>query len=191
MGLEALPKTFKQAEAARAGIAPATLYRHLDAGRVERIAHGLYRRTDAAEADHNMLVATRTRNATLCLTTALAHHGLVDTIPGQLDVAIPRTQSAPRGMPAIRWHRFDTGTFRIGRGTHTIPGTTEQIGLYSAERSIIDAFRLRGQEGYEIGVEALRTWLRRRGSNPGALMRMASEIPRAEGPLRQALTLIA
>ena len=35
------------------------------------------------------------------------------------------------------------------------------LGVYSAERSIIDAFRLRHQEGEELAIEALRRWLRR------------------------------
>jgi len=43
------------------------------------------------------------------------------------------------------------------------------IGLYSAERSIIDASRLRHQDGPDLAYEALRGWLRRRDASPAAL----------------------
>lgn len=33
------------------------------------------------------------------------------------------------------------------------------IGIYSPERSIADAFRLRGEVGYELARDALREWL--------------------------------
>ena len=46
-------------------------------------------------------------------------------------------------------------------------GSSRQIGIYSPERSIVDMFRLRGSEGYELGVEALRSWLNRtKGTTP-------------------------
>ena len=44
------------------------------------------------------------------------------------------------------------------------------IGIYSAERCIVDAFRfLAGDVGYELGRDALREWLRR-GGKPAQLM---------------------
>jgi 2-polyprenyl-6-methoxyphenol hydroxylase-like FAD-dependent oxidoreductase len=64
------------------------------------------------------------------------------------------------------------------------------IGQYSPERSIVDAFRLRGREGHELGHEALRRWLRRSGAQPAHLLEMASKFPRALTPLRQALEVL-
>ena len=39
----------------------------------------------------------------------------------------------------------------------------------------------------EIATEALRNWLRLRGSRPAKLIEIARQIPRSEGPLRTAL----
>lgn len=42
----------------------------------------------------------------------------------------------------MRWRHFDPVTFEIGRGELAVDGG-RSIGLYYAERSIIDAFRMR------------------------------------------------
>jgi len=55
------------------------------------------------------------------------------------------------------------------------------IGITSPERSIADAFRLRGETGYELGRDALKEWLRR-GGKPARLIEIASRLPRAKGP---------
>jgi len=189
--LNSLPATFEQRTAAKAGVSSTALHRHLQAGRIERIGRGLYRQADATPADPDLLaIAHRSRHGTICLTSALAHHGLIDDIPAAWDIAIPRGTTPPK-LTNVRWHTFDRATFAIGREAMAIPGTDRQVGLYSAERSIVDALRLRGYEGYETGIDALRAWLRRKGSNPSALLTLARELPRAEGPLREALTYLS
>ena len=64
------------------------------------------------------------------------------------------------------------------------------VGLYGAERSIIDAFRARGSTGADLAVEALRRWLRRQGSQPAQLLAMAARWPRAQAPLQSALEVL-
>lgn len=183
--------TVRPKDAAVAGLSPAGLHRAAQAGRFERIARGLYRPADAPAADLDWIEATARRpEATLCLTSALAYHDLVDTIPTTVDIAIPRGHRTPATTGAITWHHFDRGTFTLGRTEITIPGTDHKIGLYTAERSIADAFRLRGALGYEIGVNALKEWLRR-GGKPANLIELADQLPRAKQPLLQALQVIA
>jgi len=189
--LDSLPATFEQRTAAKAGVSSTALHRHLEAGRIERIGRGLYRQAGAAPADPDLLaIAHRSRHGTICLTSALAHHGLIDDIPPAWDIAVPRGTTPPK-LTNVRWRTFDRATFTIGREIMTIPNTDRQVGLYTAERSIVDALRLRGYEGYETGVDALRAWLRRKGSNPSALLKLARELPRAQGPLREALTYLS
>ncbi len=107
--------------------------------------------------------AARRADATICLTSSLAHYDLTDTIPDILGVAILRGSRTPATRSAITWHLFVKSTFIVGRDELMIPGATQPIGIYSAERSIVDAFRLRGELGYELGRGALREWLRRGG----------------------------
>lgn len=176
--------------AGQAGLSRIGLYRSARAGRLDRIARGIYLPTDASAADWDHLeAATRRPDATICLTSALAHHDLTDTIPAALDVAIPRGSRTPAGTGAIAWHQFDRPTFEIGREQITIPGSDQTIGIYSPERSIADAFRLRGEVGYELSRDALREWLRR-GGKPARLIEIASRLPRAKSPVLQALDML-
>jgi hypothetical protein len=63
------------------------------------------------------------------------------------------------------------------------------IGLYSAERSLIDAFRMRHLEGADMAIEAVKRWLRG-GGQPSALLAMAAAFPQAQVPLRQTLEVL-
>jgi len=119
----------------------------------------------------------------------LAYHDLTDTIPVALDVAIPRGSRTPVSTGAIAWHHFDRATFQIGRDETIITGSDQTIGIYSSERSIADAFRLRGNVGYELARDALREWLRR-GGKPAQLIDIASRLPRAKSPILQALQIL-
>ncbi|MBK8460607.1 MAG: type IV toxin-antitoxin system AbiEi family antitoxin domain-containing protein [Micropruina sp.] len=183
--------TLRPKDAASKGMSPAGLHRAAQAGRLERFARGLYRPADAPATDLDWLEAAMRRpDATICLTSALAYHDLVDDIPGTLDIAIPRGSRTPATTGAINWHHFDRDTFTLGRTEIEIPGTDQLIGLYTAERSIADAFRLRGDLGYEIGRDALKEWLRR-GGKPSTLIELAAQLPRAKQPLLQTLQVMA
>lgn len=185
-----LPATFTYMQARGLGISSRRLYRLRDQGLIESIGRGLYRRRDAGPVDLNLLeIAQRAPRSTLCLTTALARHGLTDEIPSSIDVALPRGQYRPATMAPVTWHGFDRAVFDIGRTELPIEGDTS-IGLYGPERSIIDAARLHYREGPELARVALKRWLRRRGSSPAELLMMARRFPRAERPLREALEIL-
>lgn len=177
--------------AERGGLSRSGLYRAAREGRYERIARGIYIPADRAAADWDWLeAATRRPEATICLTSALAHHDLTDSIPHALDVAIPRGTRAPATDSAIAWHSFDRATFELGREEIPISGSDLTIGLYSPERSIADAFRLRGGLGYELARDALKEWLRR-GGKPARLMEIAKLLPRARTPILNALDALS
>lgn len=188
--LAGLPATFSYTQARANGLSERRLYAMRDAGVLEQLGRGLFHRSDSEDADPDLLeIASRASLATLCLTTALARHGLSDAIPARIDVALPRGQRHPRTQAPVAWHAFATATFDVGR--EQLPLTRQtSIGLYSPQRCIIDAFRLRHQEGPETAVEALRRWLRRRGSQPGTLLEMAAAFPKAEPALRAALEIL-
>lgn len=183
--------TLTPGTAERDGLSRSGLYRAARQGRYERIARGVYLPTDQTDANWDWLeAATRRPEATICLTSALAQHDLTDAIPAALDVAIRRGARIPATDSAIAWHSFDRATFGLGREEVSIAGSDLMIGLYSPERSIADAFRLRGDLGYELARDALKEWLRR-GGKPARLMDIATRLPRAKGPVLQALDLLA
>jgi predicted transcriptional regulator of viral defense system len=184
-----LPATFTSAEAEHYGVSRRRLRQMLDAGLVERIGHGLYRRTDEEPIDYDLVeVAVKARQATLCLLSALAQHELTDIIPSVHDVAVPRGAWQPIVSAPVHWHKFDPSTFEIGRDKMQLD-KTHAIGLYDEPRSIVDAFRLRHDVGPEIANEALRRWLRR-GGQPADLMRMTKSFRAARPAVLHALQVL-
>jgi predicted transcriptional regulator of viral defense system len=189
--LASLPPIFSYSQARDAGLSHRRIYWLRDHGLIEPLAHGSYRRADnPLEGDPDLYeIATRAADGTICLTSALARHQLTDAIPNRIDIAIPRGHRRPTTGAPVSWHAFSPDTFTIGRDTLQLPGGAS-IGIYNAERSIIDAFRLRHREGPELAYEALRRWLRRRESSPAELTKMARHFPKAEPALRHALEVL-
>jgi predicted transcriptional regulator of viral defense system len=188
--LDELGSVFRWSEARSAGLTQPRLYRLIEAGRVERIGHGLYLRTDAPPMDLDLIeVASAAPRATLCLTSALAHHGLIDDIPSRIHLALPANAHRPVLTAAVSWHQFAAETFDMGRGDLEVAaGFT--IGLYDSVRSIVDAYRLRHLVGVDTAREALRSWLRGSGNQPSVLLLMAASFPKAAPQIRSDLEVL-
>jgi predicted transcriptional regulator of viral defense system len=189
-GRQGLPSVFTYSGARAAGISAERLYAYRNQGLLEQIGRGLYRWADAPEIDQDLLeVAYRVPRGTLCLVTALARHGLTDIIPDRIDIAIPRGSRIPTLRPAIDVHVFAKKTFEMGREEVDITDGFA-VGLYSAERSLVDVIRLRHREGADVAWGALRRWLRRRGAKPAMLIEMAKRFHGAERAVRSALEVV-
>jgi predicted transcriptional regulator of viral defense system len=189
-GVSELPDAFTYGQALRAGVTDRRLRAMTVDGRLERVGRGTYVRRDAEARDVELLgIAARAPDSTICLRSALSRHDLIDEIPFELDIAIPRGRRVPKVAVPTRWHHFDRATFTIGRVRLSLTSDLE-VGLYSPERSIVDAFRLRHHEGTELAHIALKEWLSRRSSRPGALLETAAHFPKAEPAIRRALELL-
>ncbi len=185
-----LPPVFTYSDAIAAGLSAERLYRYRDEGHLEQLGRGLYRRANAEPADQNLIeIAHRVPEGTLCLITALARHGLTDAIPDRIDVAIPRGRRVPALQSPVNIHVFAKDTFGLGREVIRV-GDGLTLGLYSAERSLVDMVRLRHREGAEIAWEALRRWLRRKGARPAKLIEVARSFRAAESAVRHALEVV-
>lgn len=185
--LASLPETFRYSEALD-HISERQLRRLKDDGSIIALSRGLYRKSDWLGDEDLIEIAAKAPRATLCLRSALARHDLIDDIPAEIDIAIPRGSWTPETTAPVRWRHFDTGTFDLGRGSLDIDGG-RSIGLYSAERSVIDAFRLRHLEGADLANEALKRWLRQ-GGQSSELLALARSFPRALTTLRETLEIL-
>jgi hypothetical protein len=146
-------------------------------------------------------VALRAPRATICLVSGLVEHDLIDDNPAMLDVALPRGTWRPALTAPVRWHSFAAATFDLDRVVVPAGGTREAagagrpeggavIGLYGPRRCIVDMFRLRHEVGPEVGVEALKRWLRLPGSQPGQLLELAGSFPAALPSLTETLRVL-
>ena len=192
MDTATLPDLLRYDDLDAQGLTRHGLDRLIAAGEFERIAPGLFVRTGLADDTTAawMAIAAKQPAATLCLLTALSLHELTDEIPARSDIAIPRgSQPVTVHHAPIAWHRFDADTFGIGRIEQELPGGLS-IGLYSAERTLIDLFRLRHAWGSDLALGALKRWLRGHGNSPGALLRLAERFPKARPAIQQALEVL-
>ena len=180
---------FTHADARTRGISDRQLYEWRDSARIDTLGRGVFLRP-GLDVDHDLLeISVRTPDATLCLTSALARHELIDDIPAVIDIALPREKRQPQTAAPVRWHRFDTATFNVDRTEFDV-GAGRVIGVYGPRRCIIDAFRLRHLYGTEQAVSALRRWLAQRGSQPSDLLGTAASFPTAEHAIREALEIL-
>lgn len=185
-----LPSVFRYSDAIAAGISAERLYSYRDQGAIEQIGHGLYRQADAPPANFDLLeIAHRVPTGTLCLVTALARHDLTDIIPDRIDVAIPRGMRPPKLWAPVSIHVFAKNTFGIGRIEEDLEGEGV-VGLYGAERTLVDMIRLRHREGTDVAWGALRRWLRQKGSSPASLLDVAKSFHGAETAVRNALDVV-
>jgi predicted transcriptional regulator of viral defense system len=174
----------RMSEAIRAGISRRTLYSMLDRGIVERLTRGVYRLTSlpGLEAPDLLAVSTRIPNGVVCLISALAYHELTTQIPHAVDVAVARGAERPRiDYPPVNIYWFSGRAFESGIETPAIDG--KLVRVYSAEKSIADAFKYRNKIGIEVALESLRSWRARGRSNLERLLEYG-RICRVERVLR-------
>jgi len=190
MMLGDLPAAFTLGQARAAGQSKDAIYTMVDAGRLDRVGRGVF--IDPARIDPMLAILAGTTAAqpmaTLCLTSALVHHGLSDAIPRASDIAIPRGTRHPAAFDHAAWHSFAPSTFDIGRQPFSVADMT--LHIYSPERTIIDCFRLAHLEGQDTATIALKRWLRQPGNTPASLLATAEAFPNARNRIRQALEIL-
>lgn len=185
--LAALPETFRYSDALTR-INERQLRALVESGEITAIARGLYRKADSSGDDDLLEIAAKSSSATICLRSSLARHNLIDDIPAEYDIAVPRGSWTPETHAPVRWRHFDKATFELGRDLLALDDD-HSIGIYSAERSIIGAFRLRHIDGADLANEALKRWLCQ-GGQPSELVKMSKSFPRAVSAIRKTLEIL-
>jgi predicted transcriptional regulator of viral defense system len=160
----------------RAGITAAAISRLEKAGAISRLARGLYQLPDApVDANHTLAEASKlVPNGVICLTSALAFHGLTDQMPARVWVAIGPKEWRPRlKYPPMRFAHFSTKHLRAGVERHPIEGVS--VPFFSVSKTIADTFRYRRTVGIDVGIEGLREAIRQRKATPGEIARDATD----------------
>ena len=177
--LSALPPTFATHMARTKDLSARDLSALREAGEIEELSRGVYRRSDAPATAHLDLLAVcaRAPHAVVCGESALSLHELIDDIPHEVHVAVPRGSHRPSiSYPPTRVSQYaaDTFGFAIER-FEAAPGET--VPVYGMARSVVDAMRLGGAAGRGLALSALNRYLRRHGHQGVAdLQRAAQEL---------------
>lgn len=182
---------FKAGDATNAGVHWRDLYALRDEGALVEVSRGVFRFADAEMTLYLDLVTVSKRSprGTICLNSALSYWDLTDEVPAEVHLAVPRGSRRPSiGYPPTRIHVFAASTFDLGREKHCLD-SGEEILIYSPERCVVDAMRLRNQVGTDVAYEALRRYLRRPKASQGNLLRLARRL-RSGGPMQDALQVL-
>jgi predicted transcriptional regulator of viral defense system len=159
----------------RAGITAATITRLEAAGAITRLARGLYQLADAdVDANHTLAQASKlVPKGIVCLTSALAYHGLTDQIPARVWLAIGLKDWRPqRTYPPMRFAHYSPEQLRSGIERHRIDGVS--VPIFSAAKTVADMFRYRHTVGVRVAIEGLREALRQRKTTAGEIARYAA-----------------
>lgn len=143
------------------GIPRTYLSRLNAAGKLKRIARGLYVLPDSNITEHHSLaeVCKRVPNGVVCLLSALRFHELTTQAPFEVWLAIGEKAWKPRiEYPALRIVRFSQSTLSTGAVEHKIEGVP--VLVFAPAKTVADCFKYRNKIGLDVAIEALRECLR-------------------------------
>lgn len=140
------------------------LSRLVAAGKLERVARGVYSLPGRELSEHRSLaeVALRMPRGVVCLLSALRVHGIGTQAPFEVWLAIPPHTPTPRlDQPALRVVRMSGPALSEGVEPIDIDGV--QVPVFSAAKTVADCFKFRNKIGLDVALEALRDgWAQRK-----------------------------
>lgn len=166
------------------GITAATVSRMKEKGLILQLSRGLYQLPDASFETHHALAeaAKLVPKGIICLTSALAFHGLTDTIPSRVWMAIGAKDRRPRTeTPPLQFVRFGEKVLTSGITEQKIEGV--RVRIYTPAKTVVDLFRYRRSAGkrykkspgLNLALEGLREALRLRKATPAEIARYAHD----------------
>lgn len=157
-------KLLRARDVTQHGLPTIVLTRLVQAGKLERVARGLYGLPGAATSEHRSLaeVAARVPKGVVCLLSALRVHEIGTQAPFEVWLAIPNHMVAPRlDQPAIRIVRMSDAALADGVQRLRIDGV--KVSVFDPARTVVDCFRFRNKIGLDVALEALRDgWSQRK-----------------------------
>jgi predicted transcriptional regulator of viral defense system len=146
------------------GLPTVVLSRLVAAGKLERIARGVYTLPGRALSEHRSLaeVSLRVPRGVVCLLSALRVHGIGTQAPFEVWMAIPHHSPTPRlDQPALRVVRMSGAALTEGIEAVEIDGL--KVPVFNAAKTVADCFKYRNKIGLDVALEALRDgWSQRK-----------------------------
>ena len=149
---------------AQHGLPTVVLSRLVAAGRLERVARGVYGLPGQAISEHRSLaeVALRVPQGVVCLLSALRVHGVGTQAPFEVWLAIARHAPTPRLVqPKVRPVRMSGAALTDGIEHLTVDGV--RVPVFNLAKTVADCFKYRNKIGLDVALEALRDgWAQRK-----------------------------
>ena len=138
------------------GLPTVALTRLVAAGKIERVARGIYSLPNKQVSAHRSLaeVALRVPRGVVCLLSALRVHEIGTQAPFEVWLALPGNVVAPRlDQPALRIVRMSESTLTEGVERVTVDGIA--VPVFCAAKTVADCFKYRNKIGLDVALEAL------------------------------------
>jgi predicted transcriptional regulator of viral defense system len=151
------------------------LSRLVTAGKLERVARGIYSLPGSSLGEHRSLaeVALRVPRGVVCLLSALRVHGIGTQAPFEVWLAIPPRSPVPRlSQPAIHVVRMSGPALTEGVERIQVDGVA--VPVYCAAKTVADCFKYRNKIGLDVALEALRDGWEQRKLSMDALWHYAA-----------------
>lgn len=162
--LARLQRVLRAADVRQHGWQPQLLLSLNQAGKLRRVARGLYSLPDAELTEHQgaMEVCQRVPKAVLCLLSALQFHEIGTQMPHEIWIALPEGTQAPAlGYPPLRIARLRGAAY--SEGIETVAWQGVPIRVYGVAKTVTDCFKFRNKIGLDVALEALKdAWRKRR-----------------------------
>ena len=154
-------RSLRAADVRGQGCSPQLLLKLYQAGKLQRLARGVYGLPHASPSPHQtlMTVCQRVPKAVVCLLSALQFHAMGSRVPQQVWIALPEgTQT-----PMVNDHTLRIARLRgvaYSEGIETVMEHGVPIRVYSAAKTVTDCFKFRNKIGLDVALEALKDALR-------------------------------
>lgn len=168
-------KLLRARDVSRQGVPTIALTRLVQAGKLERVARGIYSLPGATMSEHRSLAeaAIRVPKGVVCLLSALRVHEIGTQAPFEVWLAIPQRMVTPRvDQPALRVVRMSDAALADGVARIKVDGV--QVQVFNAAKTVVDCFKFRNKIGLDVGLEALRDGWAKRKFTIDALWRHAN-----------------
>lgn len=146
------------------GLPTVTLSRLVAAGKLERVARGIYSLPDQSISAQRSLaeVAIRVPRGVVCLLSALRLHEIGTQAPFEVWLAMPQNVPAPRlRRPALRIVRMSGAALSEGIEHINVDGVS--VPVFNPAKTVADCFKYRNKIGLDVALEALsEAWRARR-----------------------------
>ena len=140
------------------------LSRLVAAGKLERVARGVYSLPGRRLSEHRSLaeVALRVPRGVVCLLSALRVHGIGTQAPFEVWLAIPHRMPVPRlDQPTVRAVRMSGPALTEGIDRMLVDGV--EVPVFNAAKTVADCFKYRNKIGLDVALEALHDgWTQRK-----------------------------
>ena len=156
------------------GITTREIGRMRECGQLVRIKRGLYRVSDSPIADYQDFVdiAQAVPGGVICLTSALAYHGLTTFNPSYVAIALKKGSRIPVvEYPPVESYLFGEKVYKLG--IERIKVGKHAFRIYDREKTVCDCMRYRNKIGIDLAREGLKEYLKLKDRNLSKLSRYA------------------